>query len=86
MLTASQVDSAINHLNFLQFSEAKAPAQQQQAAELPGDERAVNFNTIGAVQAMTAGGLNDPMNAALFAGQSMDDVLKYQAFSQGRLD
>ena len=38
---------------------------------------------MGAVQAMNVGGMNDPMNAALFAGQDMDDILKYKYISQG---
>lgn len=68
-ITDEQITSAMNHINFLQFMDATKETSEA---------KSLNLQTMQAVQTLNAGTQNNPWNAALFAGQKMEDILKYQ--------
>jgi len=68
-ITEEQITSAMNHINFLQFMDK---------TKATPEAKSLNLQTMSAVQALNAGTQNSPWNAALFAGQNMENILKYQ--------
>jgi len=68
-ISETQLDNAMQHVNFLKFVAATSNTNEA---------KSLNLQTMSALQSLNAGTQNSPWNAALFAGLDTADVLKYQ--------
>jgi len=73
-ITEEQLNSAIQHINFLKFVDKTASTTEA---------KSLSLKEMLAVQAMNAGNQNNPGIAGLFSGMDMNKLLKYKYLMGG---
>jgi len=67
-ITEDQLNTAINHINFLKFVDATAATKEA---------KALDIKNMIAAQAMNGNGLNNPLVRSILPGMDLQEIMKY---------